>query len=209
MPFHHHTLRRSIRLTMLSEILNALILTYLATDYLLSNQQSHALQSRSAVFLRDWKHPRYLLPCAVVLTVNVVERLLGTAGTTLGEVFHRFLHAPKILFAAACYIIVLYYDCRRVQTSLQVIPFLRQVGLAFLYVLPVYPFLAVLISFGFLLIINIFEALHIDEQILNWPIYYGVLYGPFSFVYWRVKEKVVQERNSLPSTMGRVLGTGA
>lgn len=199
-----------VPLAMLSEVVNALFLTYLATEYLVSNQESHApLQGRHLAWRDYWQRPRYLMPSAIVLVINVVERLsIGT--TTASRVLHQFLHIPKILFAAASYVLVLYYDCRRVQSSLAVGPFLRQVGWAFLYVLPVYPFLAVLISFGFLLVINVFEFLHLDEQILNMPIYYGVMYGPFSFVYWRVKEKMIQERNILPfsSTVGgRVLGT--
>lgn len=191
---------------MLSEVLNALLITYLATEYLVATQQQP--QPRAAVVL--WhRRPRYVVPCVAVGLVNLVERL--SFGTALSRALHQFFHLPKILFAAGSYVIVLYYDCLRVQSTLQVAPFLKQVGLAFLYVLPVYPFLAVLISFCFLLVIHVVEFLHLPEEWLNWPIYYGVLYGPFSFVYWRVKEKIIQERTTLPSssTAGRVLGTAA
>ena len=172
---------------MISEVLNALFLTYIATEY-------------SSVTL-------CALPCLVVVAVNLVERL-SFLGAAVSNVLHQFLHIPKVLFAAISFVVLL-YDCRRVHPTLRVLPYLQQVGLAFLYVLPVYPFLAVLISFGFLFIINIFEFLHLNEEILNWPIYYGVLYGPFSFVYWRVKEKVMQEKSSLPSVSGngRILGS--
>ena len=179
---------------MISEVLNAIFLTYIATEYSLASQSLRNSQI-------DWKHSRYVLPCLVVVAVNLVERL-SLLGAAVSDVLHQFLHIPKVLFAALSYVVVLYYDCRRVHPTLRVLPYLQQVGLAFLYVLPVYPFLAVLISFGFLFIINIFEFLHLNEEILNWPIYYGVLYGPFSFVYWRVKEKVMQEKSSLPSVSG-------
>ena len=199
-----------IHCQMISEVLNALLLTYLATEYSTSSQSTWRRGDEgAAAFLRNLKQPRFLVPSFVVAAVNLVERL-SFLGSAVSEALHQCLHIPKILFAAISYVVVLYYDCKRLHPSLEVPPFFKQVGLAFLYVLPVYPFLGVLISFGFLFVINIFEFFHWDEQILNWPIYYGVLYGPFSFVYWRVKEKIVQERSTLPSVSGgggRVLGS--
>eukprot|EP00977_Amphora_coffeiformis_P008207 scaffold1834_cov175-Amphora_coffeaeformis.AAC.13 len=199
---------------MISEVLNALLLTYLATEYSVASSQSTIMWRPTGgeganAFLRNLKHPRFLAPCVVVVVVNLVERV-SFLGSAISKALHQFLHIPKILFAAISYVVVLYYDCKRLHPSLEVPVFLEQVGLAFLYVLPVYPFLAVLISFGFLFVINIFEFFHWDEQILNTPIYFGVLYGPFSFVYWRVKEKIVQERSTLPTVNGgggRVLGS--
>jgi hypothetical protein len=78
--------------------------------------------------------------------------------------------------------------------------FLRQVAIAFLRILPVYPFLAVLISFVFLFVISAFEALHLPLEILNMPIYYGTLYGPFSYIYYNVKRRVIESTQSLPTT---------
>lgn len=200
---------------MISEVLNALLLTYLATEYSVAShtvtigRQETTATATSPGGLRYWRQPRYILPCLVVVIVNLVERL-SFLGNAISGAMHEFMHIPKILFAAACYVVVLYYDCRRVsnQKTLRLVPFLQQVGWAFVYVVPVYPALAVLISFGFMIVINVFEFLHIDQQILNWPIYYGVLYGPFSFVYWRVKETIVHQSSQLPTSMGggRTLG---
>ena len=109
------------------------------------------------------------------------------------------MHLPKVAFAALAYNVALYFDCKRAQPVLTVKTFLPIVGKAFLRVLPAYPFLAIVISFGFMILINIFEALHLNLDLLNWPIYYGTLYGPFSFVYYKVKERVVDESfNTLP-----------
>ena len=103
-----------------------------------------------------------------------------------------FLHLPKILFAAVSYVVALYVDCRRVSPKLTLGEFLPAVAWAFLRVIPVYPFLAVLISFVFLFVIAIVEGLGLPEDWLNWPIYYGTLYGPFSYVYWRVKHSDIR-----------------
>ena len=69
--------------------------------------------------------------------------------------------------------------------------FLPKVGWAFVKILPAYPLLAVLISFVFLFVINLWEALHLPNEWLNAPIYYGTLYGPFAWVYVYVKHQIV------------------
>ena len=47
-------------------------------------------------------------------------------------------------------------------------------------------------------VVNAWEALGLPTEVLNWPIYYGTLYGPFSCVYFRVKKGVEDERGALP-----------
>jgi hypothetical protein len=181
---------------MISEVLNTLFLTYLATEYLIAND--------AGVRRPNWQKRLFrlhnLYAFLVVALLNLLDRLTGAA-TFANSLLQGFFHLPKILFAAICYVLTLYLDCKRVSSGLALCSdFLPRVGWTFLRVLPAYPFLAVLISFGFLFVINIFEFLHLPLELLNWPIYYGTLYGPFSFVYWKVKQRVVDDRNTLPST---------
>mmetsp|Transcript_4218 Transcript_4218/g.5551 ORF Transcript_4218/g.5551 Transcript_4218/m.5551 type:complete len:195 (-) Transcript_4218:191-775(-) len=190
----------------ISEISNALLLTYLATEYLVASNRLDVRQSA------DWAaqllKPRNVLAGLVVAALNLVERFSG-AFDRIDVFFHAFFHAPKIIFAGSLYMVALYIDCSKVnhKSYLPVRLYLGKVGVAFCYVLPVYPFLAVLISFGFLCIITIFDLLRINPEFLQWPIYYGTLYGPFSFVYWKVKRSVVDDQSSLPSSSaGRRLG---
>ena len=161
---------------MISEILNTIFLTFLLTEYLLASN----VDIRRA----DWSKrllTRTNLSAALLLAViNVLERVAGVSSESFKNAFQGFLHAPKIIFAAIGYILALRFDCHRISPrQLTWNTFLVKVCVAFVYVLPVYPALAVLISFGFLLVINIFEMLHLNEDILNWPIYYGTLYGPY------------------------------
>ena len=79
--------------------------------------------------------------------------------------------------------------------------FISNVGVSFLKVIPAYPFLAVIISFVFLFVITFFESLHLPTQWLNWPIYYGTLYGPFVWVYMSVKRRVCREISSTRSEL--------
>ena len=173
---------------MISEVVNALFITYVGTEYLLENngvtsnkRWTQILQSKAFVTV-----------LATVILLNIIDRVTGAA-EIINELLQGFLHLPKVVFAAIVYVVALYFDCKRVAKVLTLKTFLPLVGKAFLRVLPAYPFLAVVISFGFMIVINIFEALHLPLELLNWPIYYGTLYGPFSFVYWKVKERVVDD----------------
>jgi hypothetical protein len=180
---------------MISEVSNALLLTYFATEYLLVTNNSPNGKDTSLLLSR-----RNIVTVLVVALVNILDRLSGLAPFA-NELLQGFLHLPRILFAAAAYVIALYLDCRRVAVSLSFLYFLRAVGTAFLYILPVYPFMAVLISFVFLFVIRLFELLHLPLEWLNAPIYYGCIYGPFSMVYFRVKQRIVHDRTSLPSLL--------
>ena len=78
--------------------------------------------------------------------------------------------------------------------------FLPRVGRSFVRVLPAYPFLAVLISFVFMFVISIWEFFNLPERWLQWPIYYGTLYGPFVYVYCTVKRQILcTDGYTLPS----------
>jgi len=180
---------------MISEVVNALCITYLATEYTLASEGGRSSSSRHQSW---WQSRTNLVGIAVVVLINIVDRVSG-ASTLINEVFQGILHAPKILFCAVAYLVALYVDCRRVLPSLTFKTFGRHVGAAFCRVAPAYPILAVLISFVFMFVISLFEHLHLPLEWLNWPIYYGTLYGPFSFMYLIVKRRVVQDYYSLPT----------
>mmetsp|Transcript_29801 Transcript_29801/g.49180 ORF Transcript_29801/g.49180 Transcript_29801/m.49180 type:complete len:222 (-) Transcript_29801:706-1371(-) len=175
-----------------SEVFNALLITYVATEYSLAASSKHGFSIRTFLSAR----PNQVI-LVVVLSVNLIDRLLtGSAATTfVKEFFERLLHAPKIMLAAVLYVVVLYADCLRHSSNQKLTfrRFLGRVGIQFLKILPLYPFLAVLISCGFMFLISAFEHLNLPLEWLNWPIYYGTLYGPFSLVYFQVKAKIVEE----------------
>lgn len=183
----------SIPRNMISEVANALCITYMATEYTLASERAQSSSSS------PWWQSRANVICLIVVVlINIVDRVSG-ASVLVNEVFQGVLHAPKILFCAAAYVFALFVDCRRVLPSLTVKSFSRHVGAAFCRVAPAYPILAVLISFVFMFIISAFEHLHLPLEWLNWPIYYGTLYGPFSFMYLIVKRRVIQDYFSLPT----------
>ena len=208
---------------MISEVVNSVFITYLATEYSsTSNPQQRPSRSLGGSVEEEDRQKqsraqqrRVLAVSAVVTSINLLDRITGVGSVAHGLV-EKFLHLPKVVFAALFYVAALYYDCRAaVQRSpsggllhpQQSSPlqfrqdFLPRVTKAFCRILPIYPIGAVLISFGFLFVINLFELLHIPTDILNVPIYYGTLYGPFSYIYFTVKRSVILDhQNTIPIT---------
>ena len=237
---------------MLSEVVNALYITYLATEYNLlnSNSSSTGIRSRSTGSNGRRRSSQY--PAAphnesrsnstggiddnhngigntnqriIFITIAVVIWNMFDYISGFGDLIHHFLdiiflyHIPRIIFVASSYVITLYYDCyfavqRQVQQQLQYVDgkstgtkesvsssvltwknFLPRIFRYFIRILPIYPIMAVLISFIFLFVISIFELLHISTDILNAPIYYGTLYGPFSYIYYHVKHDIITEQH--------------
>jgi len=198
--------RRSIPAVMLHEVINALFITYVATEWQLASNEDRLDQT-----VPPWRRvieSRVTQVCTIIVVlVNISTRLhihlTGSKALSFADAaVTKISHLPRVVFAAVAYIVALYFDCRRSQGDLAFGNFLKRVGVAFLRVAPVYPFLAVAISFAFLFIISAFEALHLPLEILNLPIYYGTLYGPFSWIYYTVKRRVVESSGSLPTMIG-------
>lgn len=187
---------------MISEVVNALLLTYAASEYLVS-EQCNSTSSSSRTFFGVLLRPSILQMILVVLVVNVLDRVTGAMNVVNG-LLDGFLHLPRVCFAAVAYLMALYIDVTRGRgltaknSKITLRTFASKVGVAFCQVLPAYPFLAVLISCVFMFVISLWEALHLPLEWLNAPIYYGTLYGPFAWVYVLVKQRVAGEQYSLP-----------
>ena len=189
-----------------AEVFNALLLTYLATEYSLTASSSSSTNVFSIKNFLSARHNQVVL--LVVLSINLIDGYLAesTAATFVKLMLERLLHAPKIILAAVLYMVVLYVDCLRHghghghgHGQLTVRRFLGCVSLHFIKILPLYPLLVILISCGFMFFISALEHLNVPLEWLNWPLYYGTLYGPFSLVYFQVKAKIVEEgRYSIP-----------
>jgi hypothetical protein len=160
---------------------------------------------------------RWIALTVSVLLINLIGNNTTAAAFFVGllqpdtRVKLAFRSIPKVLYAAIAYLVALYWDCRccwrrrkttrqqqRQQQQQQCLrfdlrtEFLPRVMRALVRIVPLYPILAILISFGFLVLIDVLEAFRLPTTaLLNWPIYYGTLYGPFSYIYITVKRDVV------------------
>ena len=111
-------------------------------------------------------------------------------------------HAPRLVLAAVAFVAALYADVARRRTArLSPAVFVHALVQAVLYVAPCYPILAIAISLGFLAVIAVFEQLRLDLRLLDAPIYYGCLYGPFAAVYVQAKKTLLAAKFRLPSTV--------
>jgi hypothetical protein len=184
---------------MISEVINALFVTYLATEC-----GGHGNNSKYDVDLFPLrKRKRVGVVFVTVLAVNAIESATGI-GAWIRVALEVLFHVPKVFLVIFFYIITLYLDClynlRQHQQQRQVLSFwsdyLPRVVRLFLRICPIYPIMAVGISFVFLFLISLFELLRIPTHVLNAPIYYGTLYGPFSYIYYHVKRDVIMGCNT-------------
>ena len=147
---------------MISEVVNSLFVTYFASEFLVaetscSDRRRHeSWFDSTSRFIKQRISSLSFGVCAVLL-VNLLDHVSGIKEKA-NLLLQGFFHLPKIIFAAVAYTTCLYYDIHRRSPLLTLRVFLAKVGWAFLRVLPAYPFLAVLISFVFLFVINIWEA---------------------------------------------------
>ena len=199
----------------LSEVTNALLLTYIATEYSIRSSSIQGFSWKKfcqSIWNRIWM--------MITILLYVADRYASSSSsssipsTTLSKIllhirsYLEFLyHTPKIMLVALLYMMVLYVDCRRFTTTASssstatttwtIRSFLSIVGIEFLKILPLYPFMAVVISCGFMLLVGFCETLHLPVKWLNWPIYYGTLYGPFTFVYLQVKRRIIRKEEQI------------
>ena len=189
---------------MISEVANALLLTYLFSEYLIAAHDQQPASRRTvttpAVLERNISKTTLCLTMTTV-GINILDRVTGAQDFVNRFLFQGvLLHLPlRAILAAMAYVLALYVDVTyRHRVSISWKAFLPRVGWKFCSVLPLYPILAVLISFVFLFVINLWEALKLPLEWLNAPIYYCTLYGPFAYVYLEVKQSMLQERTCLP-----------
>ena len=206
---------------MILEAVNSVCLTYLATEFLLNNNDdnttpTHGNSSSSTSILQSIKYTltsQHSKPIqytfVTVICINTFVYCHDAGQMILNYIHYKLFHIPRILLAICSFLIALYWDCRYKylqnsnNQSNSTAPwsnryFIKQLIQSFIRLLPVYPFLAVIISFGFLFVITLFEKLHLQSDILNMPIYYCTLYGPLMMMYWDVKKAVVRSGNVLP-----------
>jgi len=112
-----------------------------------------------------------------------------------------------MLFIVGSYAGVCFWDARRRRPGLETRDFLVHFALATIETAVVMPFVATGLAALFLFVASACEFLGMGTDWLNYPIYYGVLYGPWAGVYVQVKRRCVagestgesQKTDSLPS----------
>ena len=99
---------------MLLEAINSVFLTFLATEYLLLDDDRITLYQ---FFSQQQQRSRSLqYTIAGVILINIFVNF-QTIGASLVEWIHaklsQFIHVPRIVVAISSFVLTLYWDCRR------------------------------------------------------------------------------------------------
>jgi hypothetical protein len=93
------------------------------------------------------------------------------------------------------FISLLYLDIFRLRRDIPLKTFFSILGQSVLYSVAAIPILMILISFTFLILATLLQALGThpeDSYYFNQLIYYGTLYGPCYLIYWNAKHKLLR-----------------
>ena len=112
-----------------------------------------------------------------------------------GDTYIRYIFT--VVVVAFFFTFAAYLDVRREMSTLTFTLFLPHAVMGLKWILPVFPCLMVGFSLLFFVLVLLVEGVGIDSHILNYPIYYGTLYGPFSLIYWNVKKKLLKSGDGL------------
>ena len=130
----------------LVELATTVLLTYASSEYFYGSQ---------------WRAIYGVWGVIIVQLLEAVARL------------HLGLHLPgiplslwpiKVVLVAATFVGVLWLDCSRTRRP-KLDEFVSELGRAFLYLLPVFPWVAIAISVGFLMLISFFEFVGFSTKV--------------------------------------------
>ena len=184
------------------EVANALVITYFATEYLLKDQLRYDRgvgESRGSVGASK-AYQGGLLVWALVNLGYFVSKFFASAGNAGGASALGFRGLPSSLVLVAvfsAFLALCWWDVHRLKPDVSVKTFLRQTSVSALESLLILPLVSVGVALAFLVLIGILDAVHTSTVWLNSPIYYGVLYGPFSTIYFFTKKRCVSNRGHI------------
>ena len=186
----------------LLEVANALVITYYATEYLLKDNFSfRTLQQATR------SHKVGVLVWLLVNVGSFLSKLVLSGGGGLSSeeggksgsaAFHFHLPSQLILFVVvASFTALAWWDIHRIKPEVTLKTFARQICVSTLESLLILPVVSVGVALCFLVLIGFLDMVHTSTVWLNNPIYYGVLYGPFSTVYFFTKRRCIKNRGHI------------
>ncbi|KAJ1627837.1 hypothetical protein T492DRAFT_1022104 [Pavlovales sp. CCMP2436] len=143
----------------------------------------------------------------LLLVVALFVALLALEQAGVMRVPHG--EAAKVVPVGVFFTAVCYWDVsRRITGSERITPaqFAAELGIACGLILPCFPLIAIALACVLLVVIAFFESAHLDTAILNAPIYYVVLYGPFACVYFLTKYRCIDELSKRLPTSSSIHG---
>lgn len=186
------------------ELVNALVITFVATEHLLKEQLRYERGGGGTQSLRARRI--YLGGLGVWILVNFgffVSKLFAGSGGDGGDggshAFHFKPFPSQVALVAVllAFVGLAWWDIHRLKPDVTVKTFARQICISTLESLLILPLVSVGVAMAFLVLIGILDVVHTSTAWLNNPIYYGVLYGPFSTIYFFTKKRCVSNRGQI------------
>lgn len=137
---------------------------------------------------------RSLLACVVL--AGLLSAALCRGGVFDGLVVP--LAGRRILLALVAYPMACFTDLWRSCPGLTLHIFLAATPRAVLLTACLFAPAVMVIAAAFLAFLSMLERLGIDPHILNMPVYYGVIYGPFVTYYFAMKRQLLSKASLLP-----------
>ena len=179
------------------ELWNSLCLTLLASELTLRLDTATTLEAWFST-RRNW-FGVWLLPNIVFVGVRFISRastavdeFLHNAGVALSFVSVLLKSsAARALVVAAAFAGTLWLSLTRTHAGQALTPlaFARILIVSVLESLPILPIIACIVAFSFLVLVSLCQWLALPTSWLNWPIYFGVLYGPFATIFFVARRR--------------------
>lgn len=194
--YYHHLPIQSLLLSLspsspLSIILLILLILlfgiFLFITFQFPNKSSRLLLSS----LSSFSQQRFVLPLLSLLSLLFFSGFFFLHSGN--NIYVQWLSQFSLIVLS--FIAVLYLDIHRFRDDISIRKFFLGLFQAVLYSLGAIPILMILISFFFLILSSLLEALGAHPEnsaIFNQLIYYGTLYGPFYVIYWNAKHRLLR-----------------
>lgn len=182
-------------------LIDAILLLNVITGLLAAFKPGEVASLRKLLVLTSAKYSVKLRRWSMIVGAAIIVIFLMLA---TGMLMMRFQNAllsvtrRKVFISAISYPAMCFADFRRSSPHLRPLEFLAMIPRALLMTALLFPVLSVLVSLVLLILCGIVELMGYDPHILNMPIYYGVLYGPFITFYWSLKRKFLSSLSELP-----------
>jgi hypothetical protein len=188
---------------LLAALLLAVLITLLITAFVVGLMiRKHPLESAST-----WMPPPWLLLlfptllCSLFMIFYFSQVLENSPAfgeddsqpppEIRGSLVFTQQHSELIRFSSLIFgfLAFIWYDMRRThRIDLRGIAF--ELARATPFVVSTFPLISVLLGMGFMILLWIFDLASMDTKVLNSPIYYGLLYGPFLTYHFQVKRQL-------------------
>ena len=188
------------------EVANALVITYFGTEVLLKDQlryerNTHTQGRERSTYLKRlrWGAGALLAGANLVHFVSKFFTLSNDDDSSSTKDSFQF-HVPSYLvlfLVVSTFTALLWWDVHRVRKDVSIGTFAKEIFKSLIESLLILPLVSVAVALCFLVLIGVLDFLRVSTAWLNSPIYFGILYGPFSTIYFFTKKRCITNKGQI------------